>query len=185
LPVNSPVRWASFAEATAPTLFCLKRWTTRQPKSESGQAAVELALVVPVICLLVLALVDFGKGLNYWLNANQLANLGSRQAAVIGTDPQPNGNLAGWVQSQAETSELRNGTGSVTSPARVCINFVPKPDPNQSGSTGQVGDPVKVTVTAPYKWIPFVGGATLNITATSTMRLERQPDPSLDGECSS
>jgi hypothetical protein len=139
---------------------------------------------VPIICLLVLALIDFGKALNYWLNANQLANLGVRAAAVIGADPQPSPSLAGWVQSQAETSELRNGTGSITSPAKVCIKFLPNPDPNQSGSTGQVGDPVQVSVTAPYKWIPFVGGATFTITATSTMRLERQPDPALNGECS-
>ena len=162
----------------------LRRLLRRGARCEAGQAAVELALVVPVICLLVMALIDFGKGLNYWLNANQLANLGARQVAVIGTDPQPGGNLAGWVQSQAETTELRNGTGSVTSPAKVCIKFMPNPDPNQLNSTGQVGDPVQVTVTAPYKWIPFVGGATFTISATSTMRLERKPDPALNGECS-
>jgi TadE-like protein len=148
---------------------------------ERGQAAVEFALVVPVICLLVLALIDFAKVLNYWLDANRLANQGVRQAAVIGTSPQPSPSLAGWIQQQAETTELRDGSGSVTSPAQVCITFLTNP---VTGTSGRVGDPVKVTVTAPYKWIPFVGGATLDITAESTMRLERLPDPSLNGQCS-
>src|SRR5437016_1094111 len=85
-------------------------------RSERGQAAVEFALVVPFICFLVWALVDFGKGVNYWLDANHLASEGARLAAVLGNQPQPGGNMAAYIQQQAETSELRNGTGSVTSP---------------------------------------------------------------------
>jgi Flp pilus assembly protein TadG len=148
---------------------------------EDGQAAVEFALCVPVLCLIVLALIDFGKAANYWLDANQLANVGARLAAVAGTSPQPSPTLTKWVQAQAETTELRNGTGSVTSPAKVCITFLTGP----TGTTGQIGDPVRVTVTAPYKWIPFVGGATLNLSANATMRLEQRADPALNGQCSS
>jgi hypothetical protein len=131
--------------------------------------------------LIVLALIDFGKAANYWLDANQLANVGARLAAVAGTSPQPSPTLTKWVQAQAETTELRNGTGSVTSPAKVCITFLTGP----TGTTGQIGDPVRVTVTAPYKWIPFVGGATLNLSANATMRLEQRADPALNGQCSS
>ena len=70
-------------------------------RSERGQAAVEFALVVPVFCLLVMALIDFAKALNYWLDANHLANEGVRQAAVIGNSAQPSPTLAGWIQQQA------------------------------------------------------------------------------------
>jgi Flp pilus assembly pilin Flp len=136
-------------------------------RGERGQAAVEFALVVPVICLLVLALIDFGKALNYWLDTSHLANEGARMAAVLGNSPEPGGNWKQWIQQQAETTELRNGTGSVTSPAQVCVSF-----PN---GAPKIGDPVKVTVAAPYKWIPFVGGATINLRAEATMRLERMP----------
>jgi hypothetical protein len=122
--------------------------------------------------LLVWALVDFGKGVNYWLDANHLANQGARVAAVLGSQPQPGGNLSTWIQQQAETSELRNGTGSVTSPLKVCVS----PGAN-------IGDPVTVTVTAPYKWIPFIGGSTFNITASATMRLEQLP--AYGAQCSS
>jgi hypothetical protein len=150
-------------------------------RSERGQAAVEFALVVPVFCLLVLALIDFAKALNYWIDANHLANEGVRQAAVIGSGAQPSPSLAGWIQQQAQSSELRNGTGSVSSPAQVCISFVTNP---VTGTSGRVGDPIKVTVTAPFKWIPFVGGATIDIRAESTMRLERPANPALNGQCS-
>jgi Flp pilus assembly protein TadG len=137
----------------------------RRAGGEAGQAAVEFALVVPFICLLVLALVDFGKGVNYWLDANHLANEGAREAAVLGNQPEPGGNLRQWIQQQAETNELRNGSGSVTAPAQVCISF-------PAGRA--IGNPVTVTVTAGYKWIPFIGG-TYDITGSSTMRLEQLP----------
>jgi Flp pilus assembly protein TadG len=136
-------------------------------RRESGQAAVEFAFVVPFLCLLILALVDFGKGVNYWLDANHLANEGARLAAVLGSSPEPDGNLKRWIQQQAETTELRNGTGSVTAPARVCIEY-----PN---GTSQIGDPVRVTVSASYQWIPFSGAGTFHITGSSTMRLEQLP----------
>jgi Flp pilus assembly protein TadG len=148
---------------------------------ERGQAAVELALVVPIICLLVLALIDFAKALNYWLDANHLANEGVRQAAVIGNSAQPSPSLAGWIQQQAESREMRDGTGSVTSPAQVCITFLTNP---VTGTSGRVGDPIKVTVTVDYKWMPFVGGATFPIKAESTMRLERPANAALNGQCS-
>ena len=135
-------------------------------RNESGQAAVEFGLVIPFILLLVLALIDFGKVVNYWLDANHLANEGARVAAVLGNQPEPGGDLKQWIQQQAETGELRNGTGSVTSPAQVCISF---PDGRE------IGKPVTVTVSAQYQWIPFIGAADANITGSSTMRLEQLP----------
>jgi Flp pilus assembly pilin Flp len=138
----------------------------RRGRGERGQAAVEFALVVPFICLLVLALVDFGKAVNYWLDANHLANEGARMAAVLGNQPEPGGSLVSYIQGQAETSEFRNGSGSVTAPAQVCISF-----PNGRA----IGKPVTVTVNAHYKWIPFIGAASFNISGSSTMRLEQLP----------
>lgn len=39
-------------------------------------------MVVPILCVLVLVLVDFGKGMNYWLDLNHVASDGARKAAV-------------------------------------------------------------------------------------------------------
>ena len=123
-------------EAWAPREVAESAPLCRRARAESGQSAVEFALVVPFICLLLLALVDFGKAVNYWLDANHLANEGARLAAVLGDQPPPAGGLQQWIQQQAETNELRNGTGSVTSPAQVCISF-----PNGR----EIGKPVTVT----------------------------------------
>jgi Flp pilus assembly protein TadG len=151
------------ANATASTL-----------RSEKGQAAVEFALVVPVFCLIVLALIDFGKALNYWLDTSHLAAEGARLAAVLGNSPEPGGDWKSWIQQQAESTELRDGTGSVTSKATVTVCL-----PN--GTPAKIGDPVKVTVSADYKWIPFVGGATITLASSSTMRLERLPTYTVSG----
>jgi Flp pilus assembly protein TadG len=143
----------------------------RRARDESGQAAVEFGLVVPFICLLVWALVQFGLALNYFIDLTHLANEGSRLAAVVGNSPQPGGDFKSWIQQQADSIELRYVTGSVTSPAEVCVSFLTGP----SGTRGQIGDPVKVTVSAAYRWIPFIGGGTLTMRSSSTMRLEQLP----------
>jgi hypothetical protein len=159
------------AQAWAPRAIAASAPLRHSARGESGQAAVEFGLVVPFVCLLIWALVQFGLALNYYIDVTHLANEGSRLAAVVGNQAQPGGDLKSWIQQQAETTELRDGTGSVTSPAQVCVTFLPGPD----GSTGQIGDPVKVTVSAPYKWIPFVSAGTLTIQSSSTMRLEQLP----------
>jgi Flp pilus assembly protein TadG len=155
------------AQAWTPRKHAESTRLCRRVRGESGQSAVEFALVVPFICLLVLAIVEFGKGVNYWLDANHLSGEGARLAAVLGNRAEPGGNMKRWIQQQAETNELRDGTGRVTQAARVCITF-----PN---GTSLIGDPVRVTVTANYQWIPFIGGATFNISGSSTMRLEQLP----------
>ena len=39
-------------------------------------------MVVPFVCVLILVFVDFAKSMNYWLDANRVANEGARLAAV-------------------------------------------------------------------------------------------------------
>jgi len=82
------------------------------------------------------------------------------------------GSLQGYIRTQLSTNELRNGGSSwVPLPAQVCISF-----PN---GTSNVGDPVKVELTAGYHWLPFIasdiGVATSSIVGSSTMRLEQKP----------
>ena len=139
----------------------------RRVRGESGQAAVEFALVVPLICFLIWAIVEFAIGINYWLDATHLANEGARLGATLGDQSPPGGStLACYIKNGAESSQLRSGGGNVTQAAQVSIAF-----PNGA----QVGQPVQVTVTAKYNWIPFIGGGTFNIKGTSTMRLEQVP----------
>ena len=54
----------------------------RLASDERGVALVEFALVLPLILLLMLGMIDFGKAFNYWNDETHLANEAARQAVV-------------------------------------------------------------------------------------------------------
>ena len=144
-------------------------------------ALVEFALVVPVLLVLLLAMLDFGKAFNYWIDETQLASSGARWAVVNASPGQcPDGttatSLQAYIQCQADTQELRNGgTNSVVNKAKVCISFPPV----SGHSSPLVGDPVRVTVAVGYTWLPLISQriniAATTISGSSTMRLEAPP----------
>jgi len=148
---------------------------------ERGAALVEFALVVPILLVLLMGMLDFGKAFNYWINETQLASSGARWA-VVNTSPGqcPNGSTAtslqSYIQCQADTKELRSGgTNSVSDPARVCISFPPV----AGHSSPLVGDPVRVSVSVDYKWLPIISQdisvVSTKLKGESTMRLEAPP----------
>ena len=143
------------------------------PGRESGQAVVEFAMVVPILCVLVLVLVDFGKGMNYWLDLNHVASEGARKAAV-NMFPTA-GEYQTYMLDRLETSELKNGgSNSVPTAATVAI-CLPE--------GGDVGDPVTVQISVGYHWIPFISHADWQIRETATMRLEQKASFSGVGTC--
>jgi Flp pilus assembly protein TadG len=146
----------------------ISRLRDRSPYgSESGVALVEFALVIPLLLVLLLGVLDFGKGFNYWIDETHLANEAAR-FAVVNKNPGTSGSLQDYVLGQADTNELRSGgTSSVPAKPQVCISF-----PN---GTSNVGDPVKATVTLNYHWMPFLKHVNSTITASATMRLEAVP----------
>jgi Flp pilus assembly protein TadG len=139
---------------------------------------VEFALVLPLLLVLVFGMLEFGKAFNYWIDTTHLANEGARWA-VVNHNPGA-GTLQEYVKGRANTVELRDG-GTASIPAgdeaEVCISF-----PN---GTANVGDPVLVTVTATYHWLPFIGdrisSADVTITGSATMRLEAPPSNYAEG----
>lgn len=54
--------------------------------SDRGAAAVEFALVLPLLLLLIFGLIDFGRALNEQIVLTQAAREGARVAALGGTD---------------------------------------------------------------------------------------------------
>jgi hypothetical protein len=134
-------------------------------RDESGQSVVEFGMVVPLLCVLVLVLVSFGKAMNYWIDLTHIANQGARLAAVNADVTQAPYSGAGapdlptYIRQQAETTELRGSTVS------ICM-----PGGNMAGA------PVTVQVAYPYELIPFsfIGFAKhiWSIKGSATMRLE-------------
>lgn len=139
----------------------------RTLREERGAAMVEMALVLPILVFLVVGMLEFGRGINYWLDVNHLASEGARIESVGNPSSL---DLAAYLSGQATTSELKNGgTDSVPDPLQVSVCV---------GGAGHVGDPVTVTVKSSYHWLPL---ATLfgdpawgdtTIEGSATMRLE-------------
>ena len=137
---------------------------------ERGTSLVEFALILPLLLLILFGVLDFGKAFNYRNDQTHLAAEGARWA-VVNSNP-GGGTLQQYIQQQADSAELRTN-------AQVCISF---PTNSETGTNGQVGDPVNVTVKSDYNWIPFLasgsgGGLNLptTISGSATMRLEAQP----------
>jgi Flp pilus assembly protein TadG len=139
-------------------------------RSERGAALVEFALVLPVLLLLVFGMMDFGKAINYWLDANHLAAEGARHVAVnrnLGTT------LELYLRNQADTTELRNGgTGSVPTPLQTTLCYFDDEAP--FGTIGE-GDRVRVRATVTYRWMPFLGlsATTTTISGSAISRIEQ------------
>jgi Flp pilus assembly protein TadG len=142
--------------------------------AQRGTAMVEFALVLPILLFLALGIVDFGRAINYWNDVNQIAGEGARFAAVNnnpGTNASPAvADFRQWLRGQADTGELKDGSQSVSSPLKVCVE-----SPNSQPLT--VGNPIRVRVESSYNLIPFLGQKTqagsVNIKGAAVMRLER------------
>jgi Flp pilus assembly protein TadG len=127
-------------------------------------------LVLPVLLLILVGVIDFGKVLNYWNDANQLSAEGARYAAVNRKpDPANAASLQTQIRLQGDTEELRNGgTSDVPSASLVCIDF--------PTGTSAIGDPVRVSMTFTFHWIPLLGaGPSKTVTTTAVMRVEGPP----------
>lgn len=132
---------------------------------------VEMALVLPVLLLVVMGILWFGRALNYTQDETRLANVAARYAAVDQVPPNAGSlSLGEWVRSQADTAELGKGTGNVQGLPEVCVEY---PD-----GTG-VGNPVEVRMKATFKWLPLLKiGVSSPITGSATMRIEVPPTSS-------
>jgi hypothetical protein len=170
-------------------------------RAQQGTAMVEMALVLPILLALALGIVDFGKAMNYWNDANQLAADAARYAAVNKNPGADNADPADddfrdWIRLQADSGELQDGTvASDTSPSgREDSESTPRGLHICIGKPGQgtlaegdlaVGKPIEVVVETSYNLIPFVDHipflsededktfGQVKIRGTAVMRLEQ------------
>lgn len=124
---------------------------------------VEFAIVATALFILISGSLLFGLYINYQLDETHLANEAARYAAVGQVPAGCTSTLASCIATQAN-GELLNGSTSVTK-ASVCVF-------NDPSGSGNVGDPVDVTVTSNYTLIPILGALTITDKEKATMRLE-------------
>jgi Flp pilus assembly protein TadG len=124
----------------------------RREREDGGQAAVELALVLPLVMLLLLAVVQLGLLVRDQILVVHAAREAAREAAVDGAPDAPR-------RAALASSTLSDGRLTVTATGR-----------------GAAGSRVRVEVTyrAPTA-VPLVGAALgdFSLRATATMRVER------------
>ena len=139
---------------------------------ERGQALVEFALIAPLFLLIVVGIIQFGIGLNYWLDLNRIANQGARFAVVdhgwescpveLGPRPADDPTLQEYLEERARLRGAhgrRLRSGSRTTPA---------PD---------VGESVTVCVlTSCFTFLPILDLGEIVLRGKATMRIE-QPVP--------
>jgi Flp pilus assembly protein TadG len=160
-----------------------RQGTRGRLRDERGTALTELALVMPILLLVLLAMVDFGKAINYWIDETHLANEGARLAVVNNNPgsglPTPL-NLQQYILKQVDSAELHGdvaGTQRTAHSATVAICFY-SATTGSSTTSPTVGDTVEVLVRYAYNWLrgfPFPGSPSTTITGKSAMRLEAIP----------
>jgi Flp pilus assembly protein TadG len=124
---------------------------TRLRRGERGQGVVEFAMVLPLMALVALVLILFGKAIYAYIQVTHAANEGARLAAVN----QP--------QSSSLTSVLTNQY-ALPGGTTVAICY-----PNAGNRA--IGQPIEVDVYASGTWVPFVNIG--QIKAAATMRIEQ------------
>jgi Flp pilus assembly protein TadG len=90
-------------------------WRSRTtPRDDSGAAAVEFALVVPFVLLLLFGVIDFGRAYNMQLSLTHAAREGARVAALGGSS------ASATSRTQSTAAPVTGVSVSVTScPASV------------------------------------------------------------------
>jgi Flp pilus assembly protein TadG len=125
---------------------------------------VEFAVVLPVLLLLILGIISFGRFFNYADQESQLSAQAARWAAVD-FNPPGTQTLQSYVGAQA-MGGLQTASGDVTKAAQVYIYY-------PTGSSNAVGNPVRACVVSTVQLLPMLGGTALQVTESATMRIEQ------------
>ena len=140
-------------------------------RNEEGAVLVEFALVLFMLLMLVFGMTTFGLVLNAKINETNLTAQGARWA-VVNQNPGDDVALHEYIKGRADTADMKET-------AKVCIEFPTNPDTDTSG---QVGDPVTVSMSYDYELLPLFGGVTVSLDGEATMRLEALPED-IDAGC--
>ena len=137
----------------------------RRDRSSRGAAAVEFALLVPILLLLVFGIVDFGFMLNRDAVVNNATREAVRTASVGGTSAEVTATvrsfLKGWPGALTVTVSCLRPTGA------PCGSY---------DADAESGGTAIVRVTYKHPWVtpvgPFFGDDTITLVKTSQMRIE-------------
>jgi Flp pilus assembly pilin Flp len=128
----------------------MKQLKLKKIKSQKGAAAVEFALLLPILVMIVVAIFQFGVALNNMISLNHAASEGARLASI----------------GQYDETRIRN-----SAPSGMIQGIVVEWPPG----VPQIGQDVKVTVIGNvfHLEIPFSGiDRFITQQSSATMRIE-------------
>jgi hypothetical protein len=124
--------------------------------NERGQATVEFALILPVLLLIVLGIIEFGRAWNIQQVVTDAAREGARRAVIF--DPTI---TQAMVEQEVEDRLYA---------ARIDTT---KTDIQWVGTWHDSGDPMQLTISFPYTWMFFNAVfSPITIVSSFTMRNE-------------
>ena len=131
-------------------------------KKENGASAVEFAIILPILVILVFGIFEFGIAYNNWIALTHAAREGARLTAV--GESVPVHDFEQRVRDSAPSVKIKS----------INVDL----DPDHDGDR-LIGEPLSVTVTG-YVLdieIPFVGSWPIQLSSTATMRIEKNISP--------
>jgi len=130
----------------------MKIKSIRLIKNEKGVSAVEFALILPILIVLVFGIFQFGIAYNNYITITHAAREGARLAAVDLTNP----SLKQIIIERAYPIPLTEADITISTP----------------GGT-EIGDPVEVEIIYNITVeIPLVGSWNIPLTSKAVMRIE-------------
>ena len=122
-------------------------------RGERGAAAVEFALVVPILLLLVLGIAEFGRAYNVSTTLSSAAREGARTMAL------QNSTSAARAAAQSAATGISLSAGQITVTPSACPT-------SSTGSTTQV----QVSITYPMRFVTGLFGTSVTLHGTGVMR---------------
>jgi len=125
----------------------------RPPASDRGAAAVEFALVAPLLLVLVVGIAEFGRAYDTEAALSQAAREGAR-ALALGSTP-----AVTRATARAAAPQLVLGDGNIVLSRSTCLGTA-------ASATATVD------VTARFVFLTGLLGSPMTLTGTSTMRCQ-------------
>ena len=142
-------------------------------ENERGASAVEFAIVLPLLVLILWGIIEFSILLYDKAMITNLSREAARAAIVFGNRDLDQATLQAWVDSDPRVS------GILARCKDQLISFKPgggvqPPDIEVKEAIAGVGNTVTIDVTYYYHWLYFPNwfGATKELTARTSMRRE-------------
>lgn len=148
----------------------VQRFRDRKKPERRGAALVEAAVVLPLLLLIVMGIIEFGRAMMVVQLITNGAREGARRAVLDGS--------TNTIVEQHVKSFLSGAIGCNAGDLTVAITLTPDAGNSTTGNevaAAQAGDLVNVNISVPYDKVSYINAGFLGgkaVRAQSTMRHE-------------